>query len=436
MSDKLYLIRVDMERFIGPVTLKEVRDSYRRMEFGLQDEIASSNKPWVAFDDLERVNRIYPELANLIKKEMLSGWGSTEPEPRTIPGAESLDSIHRRSLSLLIKSILFLVVAALIFLGVYVVREKKVHQLKMLFQDPTFAQALFYYGESYNPTFEAFMDRHRVDINRALKKRRSYLLWIPYVRAVSFAKNGSWEGLSAKKLRGKDAHFSPLDCSLDAWKDRWQKSRNQWTDFLEGKSLPQQDWAKVLLWDPRWIGQRVRHPYWIEPRNYYEACLKMAVKSLETSTDAESDLETKVVLSRLKWNLNHIDELSMLGEEEEYQMSGSLWVLSCIESSADSEAVAQCSESMSFGRDWKRLIGERQRLREARLMLANNSSLQGQKLEDFKSSIQNVPQRGFTTKFDYREEIKFFQLIIQNEGKLEQAEVKMRERSPSLRFLH
>ena len=74
MSDKLYLIRVDMERFIGPLTLREVRESYRRMEFGLQDEIAASNRAWVAFDDLERVKRYYPELVGLIKREMLSGW--------------------------------------------------------------------------------------------------------------------------------------------------------------------------------------------------------------------------------------------------------------------------------------------------------------------------------------------------------------------------
>ena len=210
MSEKLYLIRVDMERFIGPVTLKEVRDSYRRMEFGLQDEIASSNKPWVAFDDLERVNRIYPELANLIKKEMLSGWGSTEPEPRTIPGGEALDSLPRKTFSLLLKSFLILILGFLVFAGVYVVKEKKIQQVKMLFQDPTFAQALFYYADGYNPRFESFMDRHRKDINRSLKKRKKFQMWIPYVRSVAFSKSGSWSGVSSKKLRGKDAQQTPI----------------------------------------------------------------------------------------------------------------------------------------------------------------------------------------------------------------------------------
>ena len=104
MSEKLYLIRVDMERFIGPLTLKEVRDSYRRMEFGLQDEIASSNKPWVAFDDLERINRIYPELGNLIKKEMLSGWGSTEPDTKTTTGVEKVESSSKKTMGLLLKN--------------------------------------------------------------------------------------------------------------------------------------------------------------------------------------------------------------------------------------------------------------------------------------------------------------------------------------------
>ena len=74
MSERLYLIRIDMERFLGPLSQKEMREAYRRMEFGLQDEIAASNKLWVSFDDLELVKRHYPELVGFVKKEMLSGW--------------------------------------------------------------------------------------------------------------------------------------------------------------------------------------------------------------------------------------------------------------------------------------------------------------------------------------------------------------------------
>ena len=77
MSERLYLIRIDMERFLGPLSQKEMREAYRRMEFGLQDEIAASNKLWVSFDDLELVKRHYPELVGFVKKEMLSGWGSS-----------------------------------------------------------------------------------------------------------------------------------------------------------------------------------------------------------------------------------------------------------------------------------------------------------------------------------------------------------------------
>jgi hypothetical protein len=49
-----------MERFLGPYTLKQVKDAYGRMEFGLQDEVAGSLRQWVAFDDFESIRKHYP----------------------------------------------------------------------------------------------------------------------------------------------------------------------------------------------------------------------------------------------------------------------------------------------------------------------------------------------------------------------------------------
>ena len=436
MAEKLYLIRVDMERFIGPVSLREVRDSYRRMEFGLQDEIAASNKEWVAFDDLERVTRVYPELAELIKKEMLSGWGSTEPEPRSLPGAEIIESLPRRTFSIILRAILLFMIAASVFATVYVVKEKKTNEVKLLFKDPKIIQAMFYFADSYNPYFEAFMYRNRSDINRSMKKNGTYKLWIPYIRAVAFKSEGRWEGVSFKKLRGKDAMYAPADCSLKTWKTRWQRSRSQWSSFLRGRTLPAQDWAKVLVWDPIYVGQRLEHPGWIEPRNHYEACLKMALKGLEEVSNEREDSDAKILMSRLRWNLSNIEESFDSSDEHEFQMSGSLWSLSCIEDSDSDDSLSQCQNGVNLSRVWKRLIKERSQLRRARMILNNNSALRGQVINDLNERLKAIPNRGYLTNFDYRDEIKFYQLVIDNGGKLDEANAKMQKKNSSLQFLN
>ena len=75
---KLYLIRRNLESFLGPLTLEELKKSYQRMEFGLQDEVAGSYGRWIAFDDLDRIQDHYPELTPVIRETMLGGWGFSQ----------------------------------------------------------------------------------------------------------------------------------------------------------------------------------------------------------------------------------------------------------------------------------------------------------------------------------------------------------------------
>lgn len=430
MSDKLYLIRVDMERFIGPATLKEVRDAYRRMEFGLQDEIASSNKPWVAFDDLERINRIYPELGHLIKKEMLSGWGSTEPEPKIIPSYDSADSMPKKSMGWFLKGSAFLVLIMLSLGSFFFVRGDKLQDVKLMLQEPTYSKAKYYYGDYYNEKFEAFMEKNSSEVNRSMKRKGYFKAWLPYIRAFAFSTSGDWKGLNAKKLRGKDANFSPADCSLATWKSKWESSKGQWASFLEGRVLPNQDWARILVWDTTWIKQRLNHKYWLSPRNYYEACILMARKALNQSIEKTS-LEAKVIDARLKWSLSLINDSDA---DEEFEMSGSLWSLSCVESSNDDEAIDECIKNKDFNSDWKQLLNFRSNLRKARSILANNSQLQNRHIEDLKNKLQKIEPKDNFTKFDYRDEVKYFQTLIQAGGDLERADKTIKERNSTLNF--
>ncbi|NRA64087.1 MAG: hypothetical protein HRU19_06355 [Pseudobacteriovorax sp.] len=431
MADKLYLIRVDMERFIGPATLREVRDAYRRMEFGLQDEIASSNKPWVAFDDLERINRIYPELANLIKKEMLSGWGSTEPESKVGSQSESPESKVRKSKGLFLK--LGFVIMGVLLAGVLelLFKDYKWQDISHMVQDTAYARAIFYFGDKYNAKFESHMDRNQKSISKSLKKRGKAAYWLPYVRAVAFSRDGTWKGVSQKKLRGKDAANAPQDCSLAAWKNRWSNSQDKWKPFLDGKILPSEDWARLLVWDENWVKQRTINDQWKWPLNYYAACMRMARKALRKTVKLEDSIEAKIFDSRLKW------AISFVNDEEygnEFEMFGGLWSLSCIESTVDSEEINKCLENKGFSKSWKDLLDRRVKLRRARIILANYSKLSESNLKNLKSSIEKIVLKDPFIKFDYREELKFFQLLIQRGGDQESLEKMFREKKAPLKF--
>ena len=84
------------------------------------------------------------------------------------------------------------------------------------------SQAIFLYGDEYNVRFEAFMDRNREEIAKAVKNRSQMESWLPFIRAVAYQREGAWPGIPVRTLRGKDMEFSPADCSLTTWKKRWE----------------------------------------------------------------------------------------------------------------------------------------------------------------------------------------------------------------------
>lgn len=432
MSEKLYLIRVDMERFIGPLTLREVRDSYRRMEFGLQDEIAASNRAWVAFDDLERVKRYYPELVSLIKKEMLSGWGSTNPSSIRIRKDKEDTSISRKTVGLFTKIAIMLAVSFISFVVFYIIRENRITDFSMLFKDPLLSQAIFLYGDDYNVRFEAFMDRNREEIAKNLKNRSQLESWLPYIRAVAYQRDGSYPGIPSRTLRGKDVEFSPAECSLASWKKRWDSSHGQWQSLLSGSAFPTSDWARILVWDTDWIRYRtVQEKQWLSPSSYYEACMNMALKALAELSQAKDTVEAEVFRSRLKWKLNLLRGNS---SDTQFQMSGSLWVLSCIESAEHPDEIKNCLSSLRLGREWTRFLEHRGFLREARIIISENSIVNRDQLDRLRFLIDKVQSVDPFTRFDYSEEKKLFQLVIDKSGHVASAVQAANQQNQLFRF--
>ncbi len=434
--ERLYLIRVGMERFLGPFTLKQVQEAYSKMQFGLQDEISGSLRQWVAFDNVEGIRRHYPELVHLIHNEMMSGWGMTVPPTAPAPNARvrlgSNTAFNRppsNSKMHLIFIAFALVLAALIAFVSY--RDGEwVNPLAYL-KDRSYYQAKSLLGDKYNVRFEAYVDRNRSDILSAMKKKKSFALWIPYVRSVAYARNrdGLWDGVNAKKLRGTADSFLPQDCSVAAWDERWKASRGEWDSFLEGRRLPKEEWARILMMDTHWIKNRSPMAGWADPGSYHEACLRMAAKSMEKF--APEDNNAKTLLARLRWQLSAIAGNS---PSAEYEMSGTLWATSCLEDVHGADELKTCLNSVKVRGDWQDYFEAMMIIRKMSLLAHEGPQMaenDGQELNNLMNSFASKKAVAF---LDYDVELKFYQEIIQQKGNVKAAKSAVQRKYPSVRL--
>jgi hypothetical protein len=432
--ERLYLIRVGMERFLGPYTLKQVQEAYHKMQFGLQDEISGSLRQWVTFDNIEGIRRHYPELVQLIHSEMMSGWGITVAPTPSVPNARMRmggTSFNRTSAGRgVIFAAAFAVLLALI-LGFLSYRDGEWVNPIAYLKDRSYYQAKSYLGDRYNPRFEGYMDRNRHDITQAMKKKKGSVQWLPYVRSVAYAKDGRWEGLSPKRLRGATDSFLPQDCSVAAWDERWRDSKNDWLAFLEGRRLPREEWSRVLMMDTHWIKNRSPMAGWMEPGSYHEACLRTALKSLVKLNNDDATGDGKIILSRLRWQLGAISGTS---PTEEYEMSGTLWAMSCLEDAHAADDLKNCFNSVKVRGPWQEFFEAMILVRRMALLVADDAQLAEIPLRELQNLLAAYTPKAPELFLDYMEEVKFYQEIIAQKGNVKAAKASLQKKYPSVHF--
>lgn len=432
--ERLYLIRVGMERFLGPYTLKQVQEAYSKMQFGLSDEISGSLRQWVAFDNVEGIRRHYPELVQLIHTEMMSGWGMTVPPAHAAPNAKMrmggtkfnrAASNSNRTLWILIGFVLAL--AALLAFFSY--RDGEWVNPVTYLKERSYYQAKAHLGNKYNVRFEAYIDRNRPEILRAMKFKKGNAQWLPYVRAVAFAREGKFEGLSAKRLRGAADSNLPLDCSVSAWDERWRSSRGDWSAFVDGRRFGKEEWSKIVLMDTHWIKNRSPMPGWSEPGSYHEACLRTAAKSLEKV--AADDSDGKTILARLRWQLSAIAGTS---QSSEYEMSGTLWAVSCLEDADLPEDLKTCLNSVRSKGPWQEYFEAMIAVRKMSLLAHDGAQMSENDGQELLNTLNSFASRKTDAILDYDAELKFYHEIIAQKGNVRAAKGLISKKFPSVRF--
>ncbi|MCX6116678.1 MAG: hypothetical protein NT027_03990 [Proteobacteria bacterium] len=289
---KKYLVRRENLRFIGPMTRSEFREGLRRMDFGLQDEVAGHCGAWVLLDREDMVQRHYPELAAIVTEEMPAAWREMTGHAKKLTHNEqsvkssrarksgnhgsssSSKSKHKNSQGkpklILGVSVLLLSLAAGAYLWVKNQQEQPI---------PVGDIANLALQNDMAPFLNEMGFKLVAVTSRVQKNKEMLASWLPYLRMYAFHTNGSIEGVSQKILRGSAAPAAPLDCSVEAWKKRWTELLPQIGSLTTGKLVPKTQWVKTLMWDPYWIMRRTNKG-WINPRNWYEGCLMSATVAI------------------------------------------------------------------------------------------------------------------------------------------------------------
>ncbi len=442
MAEKLYLIRINLESFLGPMSFGEVKKAFKRMDFGLQDEIAGSNREWVAFDDLPRIKRYYPELFDWVRRDMLAGWGKTEAHMVRIESSESKSSSRssrrsssssssrdsrRRSKSSSNQIGLIAMMVVVSIVTFLLVRNGELPSMFIAKTNPVLGKAIEYAEDGNAQKFDAHMEKNLPDILDNTRNVKGAMDdWLPYLRMYAYHGQGKIDGLDPRYLRGGKA-LVPKDCSLESWKSRWRGSIDEWRGFIDGTSLSNKEWNRILLWDPYWLRGRTPQKGWIDPGSAYEACVLMASRALaQVEVDASRQEARHMLQARLSWLMRQLNEDA---GGQEFSMSGSLWVLSCIESADKMDGLHDCLDGHNFDKEWSRLMQARLQMHRGRV-LTSVKVVKGAQLDVLRTILEQAKPVDPFTGFDYAPELRLYQQILSNGGKVAAARSALRVKYP------
>ncbi|MBM4252699.1 MAG: hypothetical protein FJ146_12060 [Deltaproteobacteria bacterium] len=441
---KLYLIRRNLEGFSGPMTLMELKDAFKRMQFGLSDEVSGHCGPWVSMDNMEKVKKTYPEVARIVYEDLASDWGvSGHGEPQQL--SENTRLIRKKSARGLGLAVTFLLLAAAAFVAaIYMANNARMSSKARELPDhaprPEDAQSLL--DSSDKDGFFKYMQTNmQFIVDKAQSGRKDGDAWLPYLRSYAFARDGQISGLRGNVLRG--AAVAPLNCSYKTWAEQWRSSQASWHEVLTEHQLVHAQWARVLAWDPNWIRKK-EHKGWLAGENYYLGCLVMAQKALvdlsekNASEVARAEFERNGVTSlksRLNWLIAASQGLS--APESNVSPSNELALWSCFEDASDLGALGRCRANQPRQVDTLSSYStERYIWNILRLGVAMPSQITGDVKSQLVLYADSLGTEDKFTRFDYPAEVRFLTTLSGRDSQGSRAADRGSAESPHGKVAH
>lgn len=436
---KLYLVRRSMETYIGPMNISQLKLAYRRMEFGLQDEVAASCGEWIAFDDVAALKRRYPELAKVVTEELLGGWGISEHDQKRI--IESTKRRYkkrprsRRKGPRLVFPALVLVVI-LVAIAAFLMKNSRLSSRffdKNRLPGPDVVEIHLANGDvgKFDITLKRLLPGL---LPRVTTSRKDYEEWIPYLRHFAYRQEGAMVGVSDKMLRGMGEVAAPPDCSVQAWMEYWRKiDLNAFAALNAGQAqYPTAEWSTILFWDPHWIARR-KASGWIEPQNYYEACLWMARRAIpQVNKTLPADSQVPPVINlRLDFLINMVKGQRLSNRPE----GGILGYVTCLENAPSMILLDKCElPAGNLTDEWKEYLARVKARSETKLFLANRPAIAEDELARLSQLHKIQESRDSFTSFNYQPEIRHIVAIMLNNGSVTEATKRMKYEFPEVQF--
>lgn len=450
---RLFLIRRNLETFTGPMTVVEMREAHRRLQFGMSDEVSGHCGPWISFENLTSLRKYYPEVAKIVSEEILPGWGISDQTGARFLGVSNTKKLivsNTRSMHL---ALTFLLIAFIAFVAaVYMatghgrfLSKQHVPEGEATPQD---VQGFIDRGEFV--AFEEYMGKQLDNIVKSIGDNQNLEnIWLPYLRLYAFNHDGAIAGISGKVLRGQLPGAAPSDCSLKQWRKQWRSSYKNWNQVLIDRKLIRAHWARMLAWDPHWIRRR-EHKGWLGEQNYFLACMIMADRALdELAADASlvnsaadwGRLGFTAIKNRIAWMLN-----SARGNVDSYPVSvdnnNSLSIWTCMEQARDLRSLSRCKDGLVDNTSDSSFIAyteERFIWNSLRIAINGGASLNAETLVALDKLASKANKADFYTRFDYRAEQRLLRGLVQvapGDGGVERIVEKLRSEFPEVRLMY
>lgn len=431
---KLFLIRRGLDVFLGPMSLQELKQSYSKMAFGMQDEVSGHLGPWVVLEKIELLKKFYPDVAMTVHQELASSWGGHDqitkvvrtngmtPRPKSPKSRTGTFAVG-----------IFLMAAVAASVAFYMARTAKLNG-KLFFEESESASSPVANAWNAGETeFTQYMEKQLPSLlPKVLRSKNAMQNWLPYLRAYAFIGNGEIEGLAPNVLRGSILNppsSLPNECTLKYWQRRWANGADSFIQIASIKPLPKGHWANFLQWDPYWIRRR-KMAGWLRPRNYYEACLTMAAKSFAEVYGPQAQVvaapqgvnseDWRIALNAIDRRMNVLK--AVIGARNVTDIESfakgfyssskevphdALSLMSCFEIAPDLSGLEICQAAV---REWKEPLGSyfdwRYRANAMRILLGEGGRFDAQKEWDMVFS-GDVFLSDATTGFEYKPEWSF-----------------------------
>lgn len=461
---KLYLIRKNLQTYIGPLTLDEFVYRYNRMQITQQDEIAESLKKWVCLENFKELAEYYPEIFKIITRGLPYPQNHNNQillqhkEKKVINKHKSNYTTNWIPYMLLILNIVIIGIAIVYFDAINLIKK----QLNFQKQNnlPAINIATEYINTNNIAALETYLDNYKNTLFPQINNSRQiYNEWIPIIRYLAFSKNGTVDGINPRLLKGLGTKDAPTYCTVTNWKERILTHTQMLENIFSYQEIPTEDWTVVFLWDPYWIRRRNNIKGWIKPINYYTACIHMAHKAVSQILSTNSNINRtnantkdikikeenfitkektniandkqnilKLLLLRLDYLLKIINNEEIIKFPKINYENNLLFILNCLENpnTTSIDDIDKCISKKTYQsisiEEIKKFIYQRKIQNKIRLLLKSKDTLNDKNLQLLSKLSKDLITPEPITKMDYNPEHKYILSLILYNGSIKEAQ--------------